>query len=120
MTICTETFMSLSLKRPAPVPSLVLRSLPPATPAPVPGQTLSPDDERLLGVLATQLAFVAERRASAQELQALAAEGARSVQDWRALLADRDRRLQEASKWEAAAQAGVCVCLYERICMAGH
>jgi hypothetical protein len=73
---------------------------------PPPSQTLSPDDERLLGVLATQLAFVAERRQSALELQALAAEGARSVQDWRALLSDRDRQLQEAAKWEAAARSG--------------
>ena len=34
-----------------------------------PGKALTPDDERLLGVLAVQLAFVVERRAGAQELQ---------------------------------------------------
>ena len=56
-----------------------------------PGKTLSPDDERLLGVLAGQLSFVVERREGAAELERLAAEGSRSVKDWQAMVADKDR-----------------------------
>lgn len=60
-----------------------------------PGKSFTADDERLVGAVASQLAFVIERREASSSVETLAKTGTRSTAEWRAMLAEKSAIIED-------------------------